>query len=394
MNKTKVISISLAIYIVATALSYLLFAKVLLPNTSLLSGPVPEAKKGADGTVAFDQTLPKTEECPLNGAMYSKQQRKWWEGHRPLGIMVENHADARPQLGLSSADVIYEALAEGGITRFLTVFYCQDAKAVGPVRSARTYFLDFISEYGANPLYTHVGGANTSGPANALGQIDDYGWASYNDLNQFSIGFPTFWRDPEILTKVHGKEVATEHTVYTAPEKLWEYASTKRKLGPKNEKGEAWDADFVKYTFKDDATASERPAAQKVSLEFWDGYSDYAVVWTYNKATNSYLRTNGGQKHIDYNTQKQLSTKNVVVLFMKEGRANDGYENNLHMLYGTKGTGNATVFQDGQQIPATWSKAGRESRLVVKDKSGKQISFVRGTIWFQVLATGTQLDVK
>src|SRR3972149_3172416 len=68
---------------------------------------------------------PKTEECPLNGAYYSQTQRQQWEKRRPLGVMVENSVDARPQSGLSKADVIFEAVAEGGITRFLSVFYCQ-----------------------------------------------------------------------------------------------------------------------------------------------------------------------------------------------------------------------------------------------------------------------------
>jgi hypothetical protein len=389
MNK-KVVVISLAIYIASTVLSYFLFAKVLLPNASVLSGPVPDAKKGADGRVSFDQDLPKTEECPLNGAKYSKQQRQWWEGHRPLGVMIENHQESRPQSGLSSADVVYEAVAEGGITRFLAVFYCQDAGTVGAVRSARTYFLDFISEYGTSPLYAHVGGANTPGPANALGQIEDYGWASYNDLNQFSIGFPAFWRDYERL----GHPVATEHTMYSDTTKLWDYAKEKRELGAKDEDGNLWDEDFVKYSFKDDAPASARPAAQTVAFDFWDGYKDYSVAWTYDKASNVYLRSNGGVKHLDLNTKKQIGAKNVVILYMTERNANDGYENNAHMLYGTKGTGNAVVFQDGKQVPASWSKADRQSRLIVKDKSGNEIKYTRGAIWFQVLATGSAIDVK
>jgi len=388
MNK-KVIGISLGIYIVATVLSYFLFSKVLLTNGSALSS-VPDAKKGVDGKLAFDQDLPKTEECPLNGAKFSKQQKQWWEKHRPLGVMIENHQESRPQSGLSSADVVYESVAEGGITRFLAVFYCSDAGTVGPVRSARTYFLDFISEYGANPLYAHVGGANTPGPANALGQIEDYGWASYNDLNQFSIGFPAFWRDYERL----GHEVATEHTMYSDTTKLWEYAVSKRKLGAKDEDGASWDEDFVKYTFKDEAAAADRPAKQVVDFNFWDGYADYGVTWTYDKASNTYLRNNGGAKHLDLNTKKQIGAKNVVILYMTERNANDGYENNAHMLYGTKGTGNAVVFQDGKRVAATWVKADREARLTLKDKSGAEIAFTRGLIWFQVLATGTEIDVQ
>jgi len=143
-----------------------------------------------DGTTTINE--PKTEECPLNGEYFGKTQKQIWEQRRPLGIMVENSVDARPQSGLSKADIVFEAVAEGGITRFLAMFYCQDEAIVGPVRSARVYFMDLVGGFGKNPLYAHVGGANTPGSADALGQIEEEGWAGYNDLNQFSIGFPVF----------------------------------------------------------------------------------------------------------------------------------------------------------------------------------------------------------
>ena len=180
--------------------------------------------------------------------------------------------------GLSGADAIYEAVAEGGITRFLAIFYCQDAGEVGPVRSARTYFIDFMSEYGNYPLYAHVGGANQPGPADALGQLDTYGWTGYNDLNQFSIGFPTFWRDYGRLPNV-----ATEHTMYSSVDKLWDYAATTRKLTNVDENGKSWDTNFVPYTFTDDAPASTRPISQSIHLEFWQSAgSDYFVDWKYD----------------------------------------------------------------------------------------------------------------
>src|SRR5690606_36361616 len=88
---------------------------------------------------------------------------------------------------------------------------------------ARTYFLDYASGFNF-PLYTHVGGANLPGPTNALGQIADYGWVGENNLNQFSIGFPTFVRD---YNRVPGKTIATEHTMVTSTEKLWEVAGSR-----------------------------------------------------------------------------------------------------------------------------------------------------------------------
>lgn len=387
--KKKNLILGLVIYIAATIGSYIIFANFLTIGGPLIT-PIPTPEKDKDERLVFDETLPRTEECPLNGAKYSKQQRQWWEKHRPLGVMIENHQEARPQSGISYADVIYEAVAEGGITRLLAVYYCQDSGILGPVRSARTYFLDFISEYGDYPLYAHVGGANTAGPADALSQIEGYGWQVYNDLNQFSIGFPAFWRDYDRL----GHPVATEHTMYSTTEKLWDFADKKRKLTAKDEDGNSWDEDFVKYTFKEDAKQKAEPSVQSISFNFWEGHDGYAVKWNYDKVSNSFLRANGGIAHKDKNNDRQLSAKNVIVLFMRESRANDGYEGNLHMLYGTKGTGRATIFMDGEEIKGTWSKKDRTSRLILRDAKGTEIEFSRGLIWFEVVATDTVLDVK
>lgn len=393
-TKKSVILISIIIYALVSLVSYFIFANTsILSSTGLITNPVPAPKKeGTKDTskTVFDAALPKTEACPINGQKYSKQQMQWWEKHRPLGVMIENSVDARPQSGLQSADVIYEAVAEGGITRFLAVFYCQDAGQIGPVRSARTYFLDFISEYGNNPLYAHVGGANTPGPANALGQIEEYGWNFYNDLNQFSVPFPIFKR----IENINGRPVATEHTMYSNTGLLWDYAKEKRELSQVDDDGQKWDTTFTEYKFKDDASVSSRPSAQKVSFEFWDGYKDFAVDWIYNPSTNSYERKNAGIDHLDRNTKKPLSAKNVVILFMKESNANDGYENNLHMLYGTKGQGKALIFMDGKEITGRWKKDGREEKIMLFDNKGQEIELNRGLTLFEVVATDTEITVK
>ncbi len=178
-KKVTIIS-ALAVLVVALIGSYYFFSQKV--DLSGYKGPVP-----ADTSQLPEDSGPKTEPCPMNGALYSKAQRKIWESRRPLGVMIENHTDSRPQSGLSSADIIYEAVAEGGITRFLAIYYCKDASPVGPVRSARIYYVELLQEYGNNPLYAHVGGANTPGPADALGEIQDLGWDQYNDLNQFGV---------------------------------------------------------------------------------------------------------------------------------------------------------------------------------------------------------------
>src|SRR3989338_28880 len=212
---------------------------------------------------------PKTEECPLNGQMLTKGHKALWEKRRPLGVMIENHLDSRPQSGITNADVVYEAVAEGGITRFLVMFYCQDAKYIGPVRSARIYFLELVQSYGQYPLYAHVGGANTPGPADALGTINRMGWAGYNDLNQFSVAFPTFYRDYERI-----KGAVTEHTMYSSTARLWKYAAEKRQLTHVDEDGKAWNSGFHSWLFKDD-DPNKNPT-KAISFDFWEGKNDYS----------------------------------------------------------------------------------------------------------------------
>lgn len=387
LKNKRVWLFALVLYLLATGVSFLLFTKS--PLASKLSSPVPPPTVSSTGQITFDQALPKTQACPLNGELYSKQQEQWWQKHRPLGVMIENHEDARPQSGINEADVTYEAVAEGGITRTLNFFYCQAPAQVGPVRSARTYFLDWASEYGDHPLYAHVGGANTPGPADALSQIDQYGWDNYNNMDQFSIGFPTFWRDYNRL----GHEAATEHTMYSTTDKLLAVAA-QRGLTNLDKEGTPWDKGFVPYAFVDDAPASARPASELVHLEFWSGYTAYFVDWKYDPATNLYMRNNGGKSHIDRDTNKQLSAKTIVVMYMAESHANDGYEANAHLLYADKGTGKAAVFMNGKETKGAWSKGTRTDRTVISDSSGNPIKFVRGKLWFEILPLDGVLTVK
>jgi len=386
VKKSKLLIIigGILIYLASAGISYGAFQFLSGSSTGLIS-PVEMPQTGSGFKI--DPNAPKTEKCPLNGGMFSKAEKQIWEKRRPLTVMIENHADSRPQSGLSKADVVYEAVAEGGITRFLAVFYCHAAEevTVGPVRSARTYFMDFASEYGDYPLYAHVGGANKPGPANALGQIGDYGWlAKGNDMNQFSIGFPTYWRDYERI----GHEVATEHTMYSTTEKLWEVAS-KRGLNATDEEGNKWNAKFTEWKFKDDEKLEARGTTSKIDFSFWSNNPDYAVTWEYNKDQNQYLRVNGGQPLKDLNSDSQIQVKTVIVQFMKEKGPIDEVK---HMLYTTTGTGKALVFQDGKVIEGTWAKEKRQSRTKFTDGSGKEISLNRGPIWIEIVPTGQKVN--
>lgn len=377
LQKTlTLIILAVVIYSFSTSLSYSLFANILKiqGNGSLVS-----SLPSASNIVEEDPDEPKEEECPLDGSMHTKKARESWEKRRPLAVMIENHTEARPQSGLSSANVIYEAVAEGGITRFMALFYCNLSDVqIGPVRSARTYYLDWLSEYDA--LYAHVGGANTPGPADALSQIIDY---EIKDLNQFSIGFPVFWRDYQRL----GHPVATEHTMYSTTQKLWE-VGVKRGWANPDEDGKAWEKSFTPWKFKEDQGGG---ATANITVDFWASQPGYQVQWNYDADTNSYKRKNG-EPHLDLNNNQQLEAKVIIVQFERESNANDGYPGNVHLLYGTTGSGKALIFQDGGVTQGKWVKNSRLSRSKYLDQDGKEINFNRGQIWIQTVPEGSKVE--
>jgi len=393
-KKKKVLQIllSLGIYLLSTGVSYAAFTAYYQGGTiftSPLSDSTGKQKDNQGRKSLVDIAGSKSESCPLSGAKFTKIEKNIWETRRPLAVMIENHQESRPQSGLSDADIIYEAVAEGGITRFMAIFYCQASafeSTLGPVRSARTYFLDWASEYNL-PLYAHVGGANTPGPANALGEIVDYGWSAANDLNQFSIGFPTFWRDYERL----GKTVATEHTMYSTTEKLWAVGK-KRDFTNEDPDGDEWQDGFTPWQFeKEEKSFADRGDTQSVNYNFWDD-APYEVSWQYDKENNLYKRLNGGQPHKDLNLDQQLNVKNLIVQFATERHANDGYPGNIHLLYGTIGKGKALIIKDGQVETGTWSKSNRLGRTTFYNKNGKEVKLNPGRIWITVLPVGNEVD--
>lgn len=392
--------------LIAGLLLYLLSAGVSFATFSFLNqSPVVPSNLAIDPEtgLAIDPSAPRTEECPLNGKMYTVVEREAWEKRRPLAIMVENSPEARPHSGIIKADIVYEAVSEGGVTRFMPIYYCE-AQAqnvvVAPVRSVRTYFIDWASEYGETPLFGHVGGANCSaeklpsgafGPcktdkrAQAIEQLVQYGWryVTGNDLDQFSVGAPTYLRKPERL----GHTVATEHSVVASTEGLWQEGEDRgwTNLDPE---GQEWSKAFSPWSFKDEAGADTRGTITSIAHDFWDGYKQFDVRWEYDRESNTYKRFTGGEPHLDLETGNQLYTKNVVVQLTREIT---GVDELKHNLYETLGDGEALIFQDGQVTEGYWSKDSRTERTIFTDKKGNEVEFTRGPIWISIVANGTNV---
>ncbi|MCX6812806.1 MAG: DUF3048 domain-containing protein [Candidatus Berkelbacteria bacterium] len=308
----------------------------------------------------------KTEEKPqlyqslLDGTMTDSTGAN----RHPLGIMVENHTDARPQSGLSQASIVYEAIAEGGITRFLAVYGPKSAAKVGPVRSARTYYVDWISEL--NGYLAHVGGNY-----DALQMIAG---RKILDLDQFANPAP-YWRD-------YSRNVSSEHTMYTDTDKLYR-AATDKKYTVSNT--------FIPYKFKDDADAASRPVSQAISINF--GNPTYNVDWNYAPTNNIYLRSQAGKPHIDALNNQQLSAKNVVVMTVKRAATVTAINEQGYMMT-TVGTGAASIFDDGKETKGSWKKDNENARTRFFDTTGSEVQFDAGQTWIEVISPELGFTIK
>lgn len=389
MNKKLIpLLAGLGLYLLSTGLSFSVFSAFASNKNTSITSPVALISPGAKVKNKVDPALPKTQKCPLNGAMYTDQEKNVWGKRRPLAVMIENGDEARPQSGISRADIVYEALAEGWVTRLMAVFYCNtpfENIILAPVRSARTYYVDWVSEYDA--LYNHVGGAGrciddtVDERAKALCQIGRYG---IKDLDQFGIGFPDCYRNPDRL----GRPVATEHTMVCFSDNLYKIAE-KREWTNVDDRNIPWDKNFKEWSFKDDPKEEERGTVNSLKIVFAQGYEKYDVEWDYDKMMNLYKRQNGGQPHLDLENKEQLSVKNVVVQLTKLTGPVDEHG---HILYTTIGSGKAIIFQNGKVIVGSWSKKSRIGRTTYSDSLGKEINFTRGPIWIEIIPSEQQLS--
>jgi hypothetical protein len=389
MNSSlKAVIVYLILFLVPLGASYSVF-RLLNSGSPAKPAPTPAAATANTNSLSkVDPSLPKTEVCPLNGALFTSPEKTAWLTRRPLAVMIENSVDARPQSGLSTADVVYEAVAEGGITRFMGLFYCNASLAgnimLAPVRSARIYFVNLVSEYDA--LYNHVGGAgncddpNVDERAKALCLID-----RVKIKNMDEMGYAGDFKICHRVADRTGKDVAYEHTMACFLEALYAKAD---KLGWNytDDKGVAWDKNFVPWKFLAASDTITGSPATAISYQFWEQNrqfnGNFDVSWAYNAANDAYTRSNAGTVSVDLNTKAPLQFKTVIVEFAKQTLTGDL---EAHVLYDIIGKGKALVFEKGVVTPATWSKASRTARTVYKDDKGKEIKLNPGPIWISIL---------
>jgi hypothetical protein len=290
---------------------------------------------------------------PLTGRVLTEQS----QASRPVtALMIENSPESRPQSGLTEADMVYEAIAEGGITRFMAVYQESQPQYIGPIRSARPYYLDFILPLDGS--YGHVGGSPDA--------ISDIKTLGIKDLDQF-YNANAYWRTNDRYAP---------HNVYTSFEKLDALNNSKN---------------YKTSSFKPLDRKKEVPQTPTASIiDFSISGPLYSPRFTYDPGTNTYLRSQDGEPHIDQKSRAQIAPKTVVALIMEKGYDPDGY----HTAYKTTGTGKVFVFQDGIVSEGTWSKKERSSALTLTDKNGLPLNLNSGQTWFSLVSTSSDVSYR
>ncbi len=278
-------------------------------------------------------------------------------GQRPLAVMVDNARDSRPQSGLDKANLVYEVLAEGGITRFLAIFATEDVDKIGPVRSARPYFITKTLEH--NAIYVHAGESPDAAIFIREERIDDI-----NEL----IHFQPFWRS---------SQRKPPHNLYTSTERLREEA---KKLGyiEMVNKGD--------YQFETDS--NEILSGKQISKIDIKYNTNYTVSYQYIPDVQRYVRFINGSPHTDAETGRQLQVKNIIIqhsdkkVLDEEGR----------LAIDFIGQGSGLIIYNGESEEIAWSKESLESKTYFFNKEGNRLAIQPGNVWIQVIHPDTEVS--
>ncbi len=327
----------------------LLTAIAMLAAVFLISGCHKQGDKGQEAAPLLH--------CPLDNAVIEEMPI------RAVVVTIDNAPKARPQSGLMDADLLYELPAEGGISRYVAVFYHGSSDKIGPVRSARPYLVDIAKEWSA--VYVHVGGSN-----DALSYLST-GSTPY--INEFSFG-SYFWRD---------NARKAPHNLYTSSEKLWQAIEKEGWAG--REKITAWpflaDGDTQLAVMQAKADAEGNTAAMPLTDAIKIDYAAAKNTYRYDAATGLYLREIGGQPQLDAESGQQLAVANVLVQFVSSKFLDDAGRLSIDMV----GEGEAWLFSGGAVQKGYWSRDSVNSRTVFYDDDGHEWKLASGKTWIQVV---------
>ena len=283
---------------------------------------------------------------------------------RPFAVMIDNHSDAWPQAGLNQAYMVYEIIVEGGETRLMALFKGVDLDKIGPVRSARHYFIDYAMENDA--IYVHFGQS-----PQAQSDIKKY---SIDDINGIAEDGTTFWRV---------KDKAAPHNAVTNTEKLLESAKSKNYRTTSTEKS------VLKYVV-DEVNLEEGLAADKVIIPHSDLQT---VTYEYDKENKVYVRHARGEEQTDWDTDELITTKNIIITFCNNYTLSDS-ENKGRQGLKNIGTFDGYYITNGRAIQIQCIKNARDEKTIYQDMNGKEIEVNDGNTFVNICPTNADVEIQ
>lgn len=283
---------------------------------------------------------------------------------RPFAVMINNNHSAWPQCGIGDAYLVYEIIAEGGITRMFALYKDKDTAKIGSIRSARHYFVDYAEENDA--IFVHWGGS-----PQAYSRIRNDG---INALDGMALEGSVFFRD-RTLNRDY------EHTGFTSMKNLKEYS---------DERGYTRDCNkplLLNYSV-DEITLDEKEGA-KSAQEIDIKYSYYHTTsYEYDEENKVYKRSMSGEPNIDLETGKQYTAKNIIVYALSNYTIDDG-ENKGRQELSNIGSGKGYYITDGIAVPITWEKSSHSSQTIYKYEDGEEITVNDGNTFIQIYPKST-----
>ncbi len=283
---------------------------------------------------------------------------------RPYMVMVENAPQARPQSGLQQADIVFEILAEGEITRFVSVFQSQPAETIGPVRSIRPYFVELGEMLDA--VIVHAGWSQ-----DAMNLLQSH---KLNHLDQVYGDHAFYWR---------ATDRKAPHNLYTSTAKIAEGAEARKFRKEWQQKGLLFTAQTGASSAASSSAGTTSPAT-RVQIPYIRGY---VVSYDYDTSKGTYLRSMDGQPHKDKETGDQLHTRNLLVLETKHAVLDKEGRRSVNVT----GPGKGMLIQEGKALEVTWRQKDGMLRVYAGDS---EVPLLPGNTWVQVVPEGSALQIE
>lgn len=272
--------------------------------------------------------------------------------NRPIMVMVNNHPKARPQSGLDKADIVYEILAEGEVTRFVAIYQSQKPEVIGPVRSIRPYYIQVGAGFDA--VMVHAGGSEDA--------LETLARSDYSAINEITNG-GYFWRE---------KFRKAPHNLYTDVNRIEQAMK---------DKGMRMRSELPYFPFLPaDSQITQGEVATSVDVTF---HSAYKASYQYDASSKKYLRYTEGKPHVDLSTNQQLAATNLIVIASKHQVLDSEGRRAVDVV----GPGDGYLFQQGKARKVKWKRSGGVIRVYTDASYAEELPLLPGNTWINIVPT-------